>query len=283
MSGSSRLTKLVDFSDLDGSEAKLRAELETATGDDKLEVETQIARVMGLNGNYDQALELLAQVRFQMPEGNSRVRVRVELEEGRCHRDQHQVAEALACFERAMAAALEIQDEYLAMDAAHMVAITGDSAQQIEAGEHALKLVERIKDLEAKHWLGPILNNLGWTYLDAGQYDRALEQFQHAVEVRREGPKRPFLIARYTVAHTLRMMGRFHDALAELPDLQRDNIAEGGESPFVHEEIAECLYGLGKNMQAKVFFRKAYKAMSQMNYLVTGEPERLNRIKMLAE
>ena len=47
-----------------------------------------------------------------------------------------------------------------------------------------------LADLEpdAAYWAGPLLNNLGWHYYEAGEYGRALEAFERALEARRRDP-----------------------------------------------------------------------------------------------
>jgi tetratricopeptide (TPR) repeat protein len=283
MSGSSRLSQIVKFGDLSGSEANLRAELGRTEGAERLQVETQLARVMGLNGGYEGALQLLARIRTELEPGDdSLAGVRTDLEEGRCHRDQNRPDQAIACFKLAFDAARRLNDAYLMFDAAHMIAITGEPTQQIHAGEQALALLAGVSDEDAMYWRGPILNNLGWSYLDDGQLERALELFQQSVEYRREGPKRPFLIARYTVARTLRALGKHEEALALLPALQAENVELGGESPYVNEEIGECLVALGRQQEARPYCAKAFAALSQDTCIATNEPDRLSRLKTLS-
>jgi tetratricopeptide (TPR) repeat protein len=102
------------------------------------------------------------------------------------------------------------------------------------------------------------------------------------VEYRREGPKRPFLIARYTVARTLRALGKHEEALALLPALQAENVELGGESPYVNEEIGECLVALGRQQEARPYCAKAFAALSQDTCIATNEPDRLSRLKTLS-
>jgi len=42
---------------------------------------------------------------------------------------------------------------------------------------------------------GPLLNNLGWAYFDAGEHERALELFERALEVRKRDPENQDAIA----------------------------------------------------------------------------------------
>jgi tetratricopeptide (TPR) repeat protein len=97
-----------------------------------------------------------------------------------------------------------------AVDAAHMVAITGSQQEQVEWGKKG------IAQAEAGHidrWLGPLWNNLGATYEDMKQYDSALTAYQKAREYHyRYGTERNKVIADYAVGHILVKLGRFDEA-----------------------------------------------------------------------
>jgi hypothetical protein len=62
----------------------------------------------------------------------------------------------------------------------------------------------------AAYWLGPLLNNLGWEYFDAGEHEEALALFERALEVRLRDPGNPGAIehAREAVAEAQRAVGR---------------------------------------------------------------------------
>ncbi len=97
-----------------------------------------------------------------------------------------------------------------AIDAAHMVAITGSPQEQIEWGRKG------IAEAETNHidrWLGPLWNNLGATYEDMNQYDSALAAYKKAREYHyKYGTARNKVIADYAVGHILVKLGRFDEA-----------------------------------------------------------------------
>ena len=114
-----------------------------------------------------------------------------------------------AAFERPSAAG----EHYLAADAAHMAAIAAPTREgQEEWTERGLTLAER--EPEAAYWAGALLNNLAWRYYDAGEYERALDLFERALEVRARDPANEAAIAwaRYGVAQALRALGRAAEA-----------------------------------------------------------------------
>ena len=62
----------------------------------------------------------------------------------------------------------------------------------------------------ASYWLGPLLNNLGWEYFEAGEHEQALDAFERALEVRRARSREPAAIehAREAVAEARQALGR---------------------------------------------------------------------------
>ena len=58
--------------------------------------------------------------------------------------------------------------------------------------QRGLDLGEREPD--AAYWAGPLLNNLGWAYFDAGDHQHALDLFERALVVRERDPGNPAAI-----------------------------------------------------------------------------------------
>jgi len=186
-----------DFDDLDASEASflgLRAE-----------ALTQLARVEGLRERYDEGDRLLDEVDDDSP----RVRIRVDLERGRLRRSSGDKEAALPLFERAFAAAVEAGEDWLAGDAAHMCALAAPDRDGFVAWTNrGLELAATSE--AAAYWAGPLLNNLGWEYFDAGEHEQALELFERALEVRLRDPENTAAIehAREAVAEARQALGR---------------------------------------------------------------------------
>ncbi|MGZ4418800.1 MAG: tetratricopeptide repeat protein, partial [Gaiellaceae bacterium] len=120
---------------------------------------------------------------------------RIDLERGRKVRSSGDPEGALPLFEAAFSRACESGEHYLAGDAAHMcaLAVSEDRAAMEEWTRRGLELGER--EASAAYWAGPLLNNLGWAYFDAGEHQHALELFERALEVRRRDPDNPDAIA----------------------------------------------------------------------------------------
>ena len=180
-----RLRPLWDFDDLDGTDARLREQLAREQMDaGRAEVLTQLARVCSLRDDFEGCEGFLQQAESLAPE-EGLVRVRVDLERGRKLRSSGDGAAAAPLFESAFAAASELGEFFFAGDAAHMVAISAPE-RMVEWTERGLELAEVQPD--AAYWAGPLLNNLGWHYYEGGEYARAMEVFERALEVRKLDP-----------------------------------------------------------------------------------------------
>ena len=186
-----------DFDDLDATEARFRAL--------RAEALTQLARVQGLREDYAAGDRLLDEVAEEDP----RVRIRVDLERGRLRRSSGDPGAALPLFERAFAAAVEAGEDWLAGDAAHMAALAAPDRDGFVAWTNrGLELADRSE--AAAYWAGPLLNNLGWEYFDADEYEQALDAFERALVVRERDPDNPAAIefAREAVAEARKALGR---------------------------------------------------------------------------
>jgi tetratricopeptide (TPR) repeat protein len=190
-----RLRPLWDFYDLDSTEQRLRLQLEGERDDaGRAEVLTQLARVQGLRDDFDACDRLLEQA--DALAGSSAVaKVRIDLERGRKLRSSGDPQGALPLFEAAFAGSCDAGEHYFAGDAAHMcaLAVSEDRAAMEEWTQRGLDLGER--EPAAAYWAGPLLNNLGWAYFDAGDHEQALELFERALEVRKRDPDNQDAIA----------------------------------------------------------------------------------------
>jgi tetratricopeptide (TPR) repeat protein len=201
-----RLRALWDFDDLAATEQRLRAQLLEETSDSgRAEVLTQLARVQSLQDDFDGCEQLLQEAETLTNAGI--VGVRIDLERGRKLRSGGDGAAAAPLFERAYAHARELGQPYLAGDAAHMVAISMPD-RMLEWTKRGLELAESEPD--ASYWAGPLLNNLGWHYFEAGEHETALETFERALEVRRRDPDNAIAIqwAQEAVDEARKALGR---------------------------------------------------------------------------
>ena len=187
-----RLRPTWDFDDLDGSQQRFRALLEEEQTDDgRAEILTQLARVEGLRDRFDEGDALLDEAEA-LAGSTPVVRVRIDLERGRLRRSGGDPEAALPLFEAAFETALAIPHEFLAVDAAHMVAIAAPELEtRLAWSNRGIDLAHASSDPEVTYWLGSLFNNVGWDYFDAGDYESALDWFGLALVERQKRPDEP--------------------------------------------------------------------------------------------
>ena len=249
-----RLRPLWDFDDLDASQARFREQLGREESDaGRAEVLTQLARVEGLRSDFEGCERLLAEA--EPLAGSSAVaNVRLDLERGRMYRSSGDPEAAFPFFQSAFERACESGEFYLAGDAAHMCAIAVvDRHVMEEWTQRGLDLGEREQD--AAYWTGPLLNNLGWHYYEAGDYSAALNAFERALSARERDPNRQYEIeiARYAVGKTLRAL----DRTGEAAPLLEQCVAAYDDDPYFHEELGEIYAALGREEEAHRHARRA--------------------------
>jgi tetratricopeptide (TPR) repeat protein len=278
-----------DYNDPAATEARFREVLPhaEASGDVSYHAQllTQIARTQGLQMKFEEAHETLDQVQAMLAEDLVVARMRYLLERGRVYNSSKDPDAAKPLFLEAWEVGLNAREDDYALDAAHMMAIVEPPELQLVWSERAMALAEKTTDERAKRWLGPLYNNTGWTYHDMGQYDKALELFEKSLAFRQERrDAEGTRIARWTVARTYRSVGRVEEALEMQKELEQEFETEGiQQDGYVYEEIGECLLLLGKTDEAPGYFRKAHELLSQDQWLVTNEADRLKRLKELGE
>jgi tetratricopeptide (TPR) repeat protein len=279
------ISTIWDFDDLDKSEQRLRGLVpvaeEAGNLSYRLQLLTQIARVYSLRADFEMAHGMLDTIEPYMHHDPA-VEVRYLLERARCYHAKGQSQKAYRLFIQAWGIAKAARLDFLAVDAAHMVAIVEpDPQKQINWHKKAIAVTENSTQPYVDTWFGSLYNNLGWTYHDIGDYQHAHELFLKAMEWRekQDDPKR-LRIARWLVARSLRSLERYEEALA-MQQALREEFDEAGESgPFNYEELGECLLAIGYKNEAKNYFAKAYELLKEMNWI---ESDRLARIKALAE
>jgi tetratricopeptide (TPR) repeat protein len=212
---------LWEYDDPAASEARFESALASARGDRRLELLTQVARTWSLRGNFAEAHRLLDEVETQLCGAGARPRVRYLLERGRTFNSAGERERARALFLQAFVDARKAGEEGLEVDAAHMVAITSSGREEgLEWTRRGLALAEASKDAKAQALVPAMLNNSAWDLLELDRHEEALASFRAAERAwtRRGGPAQ-VAIAKWSVAHCLRVMGRAPEALAILVPL----------------------------------------------------------------
>jgi tetratricopeptide (TPR) repeat protein len=279
------IDSLWEYADPAESEDRFRTALIMAHGDARLELLTQIARTYGLRQRFGEAHELLNQVEKQLEHAGPRPRVRYLLERGRTFNSSGDKEKARMLFVGAWEQAQATNQEGLAVDAAHMIAITYTGTQEaIEWNQRGLVVARPSQDPKALALIPAMLNNSAWDLHEMGRFHDALALFEEArIEWIARGAPEQVQIANWAVARCLRSLGRYHEALTIQRTLEAEQVAKGSADGYVFEEIAENLAALGKSDEAKPYFGKAVAELCKDDWFVKNEAARLANLMSRAD
>jgi tetratricopeptide (TPR) repeat protein len=261
------LASLWDFDNPELSAERFRRALETATGDDRLILYTQIARTRGLRSDFEGARALLHRIEPELEGADPEAHARYALELGRtyasaAHDKEEQTRETQELARSQYLKALKIAEkaglDALAIDAVHMLAFVDTApADQLKWGQKALALSLGSTQPAATRWEASIRNNIGYALHQLGRYDEALAEFQRALALREAGTNQDATrIAHWMVAWTLRALKRNKEALAIQLRLLAEGEAAGAPSPFVLEELEQLYSALGDEARARSFAQR---------------------------
>lgn len=253
-----------DFRQPAVSEERFRAALRSASGDDALILQTQIARTYMLRGDFDTARSLLGAIRASVPAAGPEVRARFWLETGRSyasHRHppdtQTAASRQLArdAYMRALVMAKGANLDAVAIDVLHMLPFADtDPAQQLDWNRQALAMVEASEQAQARQWEPSIRSNLGESLYELGRYDEALEQFrQSAALFEQRADTRSTRDGYWHVARTLRALNRNSEALAIQLRLERECDAASAPKAYIFEELEILFRAAGNGERAQYY------------------------------
>ena len=288
------IDQLWDFDAPAVSEARfseaIRSSNDPAT---RLELQTQKARALGLQGRFEEAHRTLDDVEHFIASHQNAAkshtkdvataRVRLQLERGRVFNSSGSRERAFPLFQQAFELATQIADDHLAIDAAHMIAIVHGAENRHDEAlawyRRALQLAESSARARARQWRGSLHNNIGWTLHDRVDFDAALAHFERALQCRLEQDNlRDVQIAKWCVARCLRSLRRTTEAL----EMQMALAIEAPLDSYVQEELGECLVELDRPIDAVPCFHRAFELLSNDSQLAHDQPDRLEQLKRKA-
>ncbi|MCY3713422.1 MAG: tetratricopeptide repeat protein [Gemmatimonadetes bacterium] len=287
--------QLWDYNDPEKTEKVFRELLTVAESagipDYHAQLLTQIARTHSLRRQFDDAHGILDDaetliVNIDNPSNDltQTTRVRLLIERGRTFNSAGDTDSARPLFKEAWELAQQAGEDYHAVDAAHMLGICEPADASLMWNNRAMAAAETSDDPRAREWLGPLYNNTGWTYHDRGEYEKALELFEKGLAWRTERSNpQATQIAKWTVGRAKRSLGHAEEALTLQQALLEEHEAAGTSDGYVFEEVAECLFALGRPDEARPYFGRAYQELSKDGWLVDNEADRLNRLKRLSD
>lgn len=248
------------------------------------ELLTQIARAQGLQGKFKEAHATLDSVKSMLTDDIKIGQIRYLLERGRVFNTSGEWEISKPLFLKAYEFGTENGLDIYTIDAIHMMGIVDPPEKQLDWNLKALQIAEETSDTNCKGWLGPLYNNIGWTYHDLKNYNEALSYFQKGYDFRTEvGDEQGARIAKWTIGRCYRSLSRNDEALAIQKELQKE-IEEKAlpKDGYVFEELAELYLIAGDSELAAEYFSLAYQELSKDRWIVNNQPDRLNRLKKLS-
>lgn len=261
------INALWDYSKPELSEQRFIAALDGASEDEKLILQTQIARTHGIRRDFVKAREVLAAVEPKLQRASAEVQVRYFLELGRTYmstthpegaRTPENLETARTNFMHAHELAARAQLDFLAIDALHMMpCVDFEPGLQLEWNEKAVAYMERSDQADAKGWEASLRNNIGYARHLKGEYETALTQFRLSRAAHeRAGRVRNVRIADWMIAWTYRAQKEYAQALAIQLELERAWEADGEPDPYVFEELEHLYRALGNQERAEHYGSK---------------------------
>jgi tetratricopeptide (TPR) repeat protein len=254
----------------------------------EIESLTQLARVQTLTGRFPQARITLEKAK-SLIEGidtphQARPFIRYFLEQGRLLGLEMTPVKAAPVFQKALTLALEIKDDYFAVEATLMMAMCQPPKFQHVWLQRALDLAKSSADARAQLWLGQLYLLDGWHKFDFKQFAEALESFEKAVQQPRVlGDSNQFFSSKWSLARGLRALGRCDEALLLQKQLHSEPALSGTASGYVSLEIGECLQALQEHEEAKPHFEAAHKILSKDTWYSDNKASDLTRMLFLAK
>ena len=172
------LDHLWDFDNPELSEQGFREAMadEKYDADERAELATQLGRAIGLQGRFEEADALLDAIDG---EDEPTIGIRILLERGRILNSSGHPQMAVPLFEQAAELGDHLGEEFLAVDALHMLAIADADHAELWT-RSALEYASTAHDPNTRRWMIALHSNLGWILHGSGRLTEALVEFQLA-------------------------------------------------------------------------------------------------------
>ncbi len=241
---------------------------------------TQISRAQGLQGKFEEAHATLDRVEKMLTVNLRVARVRYYLERGRVFNSSHHSDQAMPLFMYAYELAAQISENKLVIDALHMVAIAEkDPNKQINWNLKAIAMAE--ENINSRDWLWALYNNIGESYLAIRNYESARLYFHKLVDLQKEKGE-PDIYTLKDEARAIRLSGNATEAMAIIEPIFEKLRSENKDDGWIREEMAENLYALDEKKKAKPHFIKAYELLSNEDYCIRNEQDKLEHLKQMS-
>ncbi len=284
-----KISDMWDFSDPEACEKKFLEKMKehSKSAFDVWELQTQVARALGLQGKFIQAFHVLDSIQagFEYaPTCKSKdlVGIRYNLERGRILLLDKRISESIRYFRFALKLALKIEADDLSVDAIKMLLSVTCVNERIELGLKGINIASEKGNENLHYSIGEMATGVGQAYLEKQDYQKAIEQFMHARDIFSKAFDADNVrVIRRLICIAQRYLGQHKEALLELRAQEEWLKKSGNIDGIVFEEIAENLLALGHS-SSSIYFSKALKCFETQLLIADMDPKRITRIRELA-
>ena len=256
-----------------------------------LQMLSQLALAQALMKKFELAHATLDEAQAQLTPDFNLARVRIFLERGRVFQQAGDGVQARIYFEKSFELSQKNKFDAQTVNAAHMIAIIAEKLdEKIEWNKKAIDIATNGQDLEARRWLGSVWNNLGSNYIDAKQFDKALEAFEKTLEYRLQEKHAPNIrFAKFRIGQMLRLLGHLDKALMIQQELllEHESIVKSGKLDmqpdmfiltrgWVYEEFIELYH-----CAIKGYAKLAYEDLAGNEKFAATEQARIERLRKI--
>ena len=249
-------------------------------GDNSTAVEalSQVARTYLTTDKKEEGRPWLEKARVRVKEGEGAGWGRYLGVKGRFEWKDDQLEEARRTFVQQYDFCMAQGLYEMSVDAAHMVAIVAPPDQQLEWAQKGITAAEKGN---LPGWLGPLWNNLAYTYETLGDYPRALDCYLKARTYHYQvGDEKARYVADWAVGRGYRLTGQLEEAERWLTQALAA-VEQAGDGEFIgltHEELGEIDRARGSAGEARTHFTVAYQKLEEAGAL-EWDPERMARLE----
>ena len=281
---SDELRPLWDFGDLDASESRFTERLDAEEDDGmRAELLTQLARVDGLRGDFEQGEERLREAET-LASSSPRAGIRIDLERGRLLNSSGSPEAALPLFVRATEAAEERGELFIAADSAHMAAIAASNARGAARAGHGAASRSRSPGTAAATGSGRCsTTSAGTSTRRASTRPRSRRSSRRSRidwKIRTTARRSP------SGATASRRRNRRSDGTRRRRSSSSSRSpgreAEGAPDGWYHEALAESAAALGRADEAQHNAELALSLLPEADPSFAEDDERVGRLRELA-
>ena len=283
------ISDLWDFADPQASEKiflkKMKEHSKSAF--EVWELQTQIARALGLQKKYIEAFHVLDSIQAGLEhapvcESKDLVGIRYNLERGRILLLIEKVEDSIRCFRFAYKLATKIDADDLSIDAIKMLLNLTSISERIDLGLRGISIATKRGNENLYLSIGELATGVGQAYLENKEYQNAIEQFMHARDIYSKLVDAEHTrITRRSMCVAQRGLGNYKEALLELR-MQEEWLKKSDNiDGIVFEEIAENLLALGYS-SSSIYFSKALECFKTQDLIGDLDPKRISRMRELS-